>query len=537
MSLSSILDQETDVASVSGRLANLSEDALREVFQKLVSGGVGDRLVNILKERLIEEGKYSTGQYEETITLRKESETDQVPLTEVPRWLDKARIIPLRVSAEERRLLTILDKTLRASEYTDKVDVYIRGGARNETIKTELNKFSAIVTGLVQAHNSGGSLSKDATSGQQASVALCRRMMEVGRRYKILNPDRMRESYGKLMFILQDTHRVGFGDEFIGKVKTVKQALDESNGSDDLTKSPLLKIAVEGINATDRANAIAQLTTRFPSIDVQAISESFRDFIALEKQNFGPLDVMIKYLKEFFDPISDQIPSVDKRLTSLAIQAGVEGSRLTHNHTRQFQFVSQSLSLWREVLKNFVQLWHCAESDLLNEATGYRLADTGQGLNRVQTCGKLSNVMHKILDKVQKELGGWVGSSAIHLGDHNVPNALVFIDKYSQIPRILRPISHCLEQLDKEYDRWGGVVKDYIDRTFGGVENAKRRICADFFKHGFNGSGADNFFDAGSCIDGRLTSTWNWCSLIERKSYFPLFLLTGFVGFDGAEGW
>ncbi len=31
----------------------------------------------------------------------------------------------------------------------------------------------------------------------------------------------------------------------------------------------------------------------------------------------------------------------------------------------------------------------------------------------------------------------------------------------------------------------------------------------DFFRHGFDGSGADNYFDAGSCIDGRLTSAWN----------------------------
>jgi len=41
------------------------------------------------------------------------------------------------------------------------------------------------------------------------------------------------------------------------------------------------------------------------------------------------------------------------------------------------------------------------------------------------------------------------------------------------------------------------------------------------------------FFDAGSCIDGRLTSAWNWCSSLEKKRYFPVFLLTGFVGFDG----
>ena len=30
----------------------------------------------------------------------------------------------------------------------------------------------------------------------------------------------------------------------------------------------------------------------------------------------------------------------------------------------------------------------------------------------------------------------------------------------------------------------------------------------------FDGSGANNNYDAGSCIDGRLTSAWNWCSKV-----------------------
>ena len=83
--------------------------------------------------------------------------------------------------------------------------------------------------------------------------------------------------------------------------------------------------------------------------------------------------------------------------------------------------------------------------------------------------------------------------------------------------------------------RWSSFVAqnetlgECIDKAFGGVENARLQILRDYFRHGFDGSGDDG----GSCIDGRLTSTWNWTSQIEKKPYYPLFMLCGFKGFDG----
>lgn len=88
--------------------------------------------------------------------------------------------------------------------------------------------------------------------------------------------------------------------------------------------------------------------------------------------------------------------------------------------------------------------------------------------------------------------------------------------------RILTPIVSTLDKLESLDDP---EVTDYVQKEYGGVEQCRKDILCkekmmiknkhkpffldDFFRHGFDGSGADNYFDAGSCIDGRLTSAWN----------------------------
>lgn len=222
-----------------------------------------------------------------------------------------------------------------------------------------------------------------------------------------------------------------------------------------------------------------------------------------------------------------------KKRSSLEINKGYGGARLSHSHKIQFRYVKQSLLLWREIVQNFFQLWILAESDLLSNRNNYRLRDTGQGMNRVQSCPRVARAMDNILSRVRKNLDeNWVGSSAVHLGDANVPNAFMFIDKYTQVSRILNPIINVLDRLPYLCREHEGIYH-YVCSQFGSISLCQLEILQDFFRHGFDGSGADDYFSAGSCIDGRLTSAWNWCSQIEKKKYFPVFLLCGFIGFDG----
>jgi len=100
------------------------------------------------------------------------------------------------------------------------------------------------------------------------------------------------------------------------------------------------------------------------------------------------------------------------------------------------------------------------------------------------------------------------------------------------VPRILGPIVACLENLERIYEKDDGI-RDMVDDGFGGIEDLRKDILYDFFRSAFDGSGGENFYDAGSCIDGRLTSAWNWCEKLPEKPFYPIFKLTGFTGFDG----
>ncbi|KAJ3868948.1 hypothetical protein EV359DRAFT_31096 [Lentinula novae-zelandiae] len=461
-------------------------------------------------------------------------------------FVDRSRFIPLRLTLGERKFLRLLEAALSVSEYTDKIDTLSFGQSKAKRIVAQIKELCAIMSGLL--------LSADYKAGQelfqdrdfQANEDFYQTVFELGRRHKIMNPDKMRTTYGKLIYILQDSQAPEVKDllgfSCVKPINTVYSVLKESDAL-DMLRDDLINPATQEIHSEGRSRREIQRDIKTKERAIETLSSRYQrrglsqetlrqclysigDNHAFLRVNRDPCERMIKYLQDHFHPTQAK----DSK-NSLAIRSGKGGARLSHDHSKQYAYVIQSLTLWREILHDMFHLWSLAEEDLLSDSISYRLRDTGQGLNRVQPSPKTSRLMHTILHKAQKSVGSWVGSSVIHMGDHNVPNALLFIDKYTQIYRILLPICNTLNQIPNLMDK--PALRSYIEDDFGSAENLTKEILSDFFRHGFDGSGADNFYDAGSCIDGRLTSAWNWCSTLEKKRFFPIFLLTGFTGFDG----
>ena len=148
------------------------------------------------------------------------------------------------------------------------------------------------------------------------------------------------------------------------------------------------------------------------------------------------------------------------------------------------------------------RLWCLVEDDLLADGASYRLTNTGQGLQRVQAAPRASRAMHGLVSRVQARLGSWVGSSVVHMGDHNVPNGLLFISKYCQVPQILNPVGLAIDALPAAA-RADPHLASYVDAVFGSNPAAATAILADFFRPVFVGSGG------GGCFEARTLAPWH----------------------------
>lgn len=475
----------------------------------------------------------------------------------------RAEHIPLRLTCAERKTLRLVEATLAASGYTAAVDAPGLSAARRcrAQVQGVCAVLAALLVGAEPGAEPGAGVAAAVGHDYAAHAAFLRHALEVARRYKVLNPDRLRTAYAPLVHVLQDSrlpHVRGVLEcDLVAPLATVHRALAAA-GALALLRDPALAPATAEVLAGPGARArtvalrakraaLARLCARHASpalpraLLLQCVY-SIADHHSFLRANRGPVDRCLAWLDELFPAVHGGVEQEegkegkedDDGSSSLAIRGGADGARLTHSHAVQHAYVRQSLALWRAVQDDMARLWCLAEADLV--AAPYVLQPTGQGVQRVQPAPRLHAAVLALVQRTQaRAAGAWVGSSVVHLGDAQVPNALLFIDKYTQVPRILAPLVHVLDRISVLCSPHGGSadVRRLVRDTYGSAAAARRAVLGDFFRHAFDGSGADNFFDAGSCIDGRLTSAWNWCATLDKKPYYYLFLVAGFTGFDG----
>ncbi|CAI5715828.1 unnamed protein product [Peronospora farinosa] len=344
--------------------------------------------------------------------------------------------------------------------YTDKLDTpkFLPTAKR---VRAQLQDVCGFLSALAVASDyKAGEEIIDEKKFADCAEFFLQEMFELGRRYKIMNPEKC------------------------AKIRTVHDVA-EAGGALDMLHSAPDKAEGAGIQAlSDKYES-----RRFSRDCLQQCLYSIADnnyHLYFERD---PIDRMIKLLITNFNPDDEDGDS------SLAIISGNDGARLSHSHDRQYNYVLQSLTLWREIAHDMFRLWCLTDEDLLTDVTRYELTETGQGLHRIQSAPRVSRAMHVILPSTMRSLDSWVGSSVIRFGDKNVPNALMFIITTSTL----------------FWQTSSAKLSATAERTiFSRLDHA--------------------------LMDDLRASAWNWCSNLHTKPFFPIFKITGFVGFDGKFG-
>lgn len=415
-------------------------------------------------------------------------------------YLERAKYIPMRLTLQERKLLRLVNSLFSTSTYIDRVD------ATSATVNSHAKRVNMTIAGVTATLRSLVTMfdyeaGRDSVEGNALEAIRrhqddIRRVFEIMRRYKIMNPDKFRDSYGKLVFFMQDCSLPAVREilefDVVAPIRTVHDVLEESGmlaaltheqtatatmeivnyrdetGQEEFTKEEIRKqvkskeLALELIAKSctkDDASSSSSLSNasarsyyyysyyqpyknknksddddddggggdddddgngapkrkpkrRLTKEDVKQCLYSVGDNASYLNSNCKPIDDMIAWLKRFFapDPHTGGPPGgrggrgsvavAEDR--SLEIRGGVDGSRLTHDHARQFNYVLQTLSLWREILHEVFRLWMLAEQDLLDPASPYKWRDTGQGFHRQQDAPRINKAMHGILYLVQQ---------------------------------------------------------------------------------------------------------------------------------------
>ncbi|KAI5990443.1 hypothetical protein EDD15DRAFT_2452493 [Pisolithus albus] len=195
--------------------------------------------------------------------------------------------LPLRLSLGECKYLGLLDAALQVSEYTDKIDTIGFGLSKTKRIVSQIRELCAILSGLVLAadYKLGQSLFTD--SDFQGNERFFQDIFELGRRHKIMNPDKMRTTYRKLIYLLQDSQLPEVKDMLkftcVKPIKTVYSVLEE-HGAAGLLRDDLITYAMMEIYSDGRTRREVQKDIKTKERAIEMLSACYqRDSLSQEK--------------------------------------------------------------------------------------------------------------------------------------------------------------------------------------------------------------------------------------------------------------
>ena len=146
------------------------------------------------RERGVEE-KVEREREREEEKVKKEREREES-------FVERAKFIPVRLSLKERKYLRLLQASLKVNDYADKVDQPSLSNSKRTY--TQILEICSVLSGMA--------LSCDYKLGQELVVnrnlkdntKFYQSIIELGRRHKVLNPDKMRLNYPKLQYMCMD---------------------------------------------------------------------------------------------------------------------------------------------------------------------------------------------------------------------------------------------------------------------------------------------------------------------------------------------
>lgn len=119
-------------------------------------------------------------------------------------FTERSKTIPMRLTFEERKIFRLVRAVICGSEYTDVVDGRVYKDKHKRFFQV-LKCLRATLMGiLVSLNHKHGKLVAAGEVELSDFAEVFTKVFEIGRRYKIMNPGKMRGSYGKLIYLLQD---------------------------------------------------------------------------------------------------------------------------------------------------------------------------------------------------------------------------------------------------------------------------------------------------------------------------------------------